>query len=107
MATCGTIWRGLSACRSGADRRQLGAELAERQPLFFAKSQKRQTMLEAKLVANHTLQMKLGWVGWHYEFHRDHASQWDWLGKEDTQSAFCDVVAVPFDAALAEADRDR
>jgi len=43
-------------------------------------------------------------VGGYDEFYQGHASQWDSLGKEGTQSALCDIVAVPFEVAVAETE---
>jgi len=64
-------------------------------------------MLEAKPVPDHTLQMQLGRVSRYYELQRDQASHWDWVPKKRSQSAFGDLVAIPFDVTLGEADRDR
>jgi hypothetical protein len=64
-------------------------------------------MLEAILVPDDTLQMKLGRVSRHNELQRNLASHWDYLRKKRTESAFGDLVATPFDVTLAEADPDR
>ena len=64
-------------------------------------------MLEANLVAHHSLDTQLGGVGRHYELQRDHASDRHFLRKRDTESAFGDLVALCFEVSLVESDRDR
>jgi len=64
-------------------------------------------MLEANLVAHHSLDTQLGRVGRHYELQRDHASHRDFFRKRHTESAFSDLVAVCFEITLLESDRDR
>ena len=88
------------------EARQLIAELADGNPLSFIQGYKFQTMLEADLIAHHSLDMH-GRVGRHNKLQRDNASDWHFLCKERAQTAFRDLVAVPFDFSLMESDLDR
>jgi len=64
-------------------------------------------MLEANLIADHSLHMQLDRGTRHCEVQHDHAARWDWLRKKRTEPAFRDLVAVPFEVTLAEADCER
>jgi len=64
-------------------------------------------MLEANLVAHHSLDTQLGRMGRHCELQRDHASDRHFFRKRHTEPAFGDLVAVCFEVSLVESDRDR